>query len=306
MSTNADRVLFNVFVAAVGTAAGVLLVRSLRKGRGAPMSRRGSREDRGDFVPSPGGPGAVILPRASDPRTTQRIQSLAALLDKVWPDVTGRPGPMPIAAKEIALAQAAAEGTGYGQGWSMVGNVGSYQCGGAQTGTGYYDCVPHTDSRPDPQGGPNKEYTTTFRSYKDGVTPDGKSRSALEAGAWDFLTSITVKPFPAIDEMLAGDLLGYARKQYGQHYFEGFNLSADGLAAYRASVDKLLAGGVPVRRQGETPERVAGRIVYYAAAMARNLPTIVAALGAPRASSRVASDLTIPWKNSYQARPGVA
>jgi hypothetical protein len=55
-----------------------------------------------------------MAPRAGNALTGQRIRALADNLDKVWPDVTGRPGPMPEAAKEVALAQAAAEMTGSG------------------------------------------------------------------------------------------------------------------------------------------------------------------------------------------------
>jgi len=243
---------------------------------------------------------AELTPKPGKPVTAQRIRSLGDLLDKVWPDLTNKPPPMPPPAKMIALAQAAAEGTGYGQGWEMTGNVGSYQCGGAQQATSFYDCVPHVDSRPQPDGS-QKQYTTTFRKYKDGPTPDGKSRSALEAGAWDFLRSIAVKPFPALDELLAGDLLGYARRQYGQHYFEGFNLSAAGQDAYKESIALLVKGGVPVRKSGETPEMVAGRIVFYAAAMARSLPEIAAGLGYDTVPVRVPADLVQPWKPAFQA-----
>lgn len=243
---------------------------------------------------------ARILPVPSNPQTMIKIFTFAGLLDKVWTDVTGKPGPMPIQAKEIVLAQAGAEGSGYGT--FMNGNAGSYQCGGTQQGTSYYDCIPHEDSRPDPNGGPNIKYTTTFRSYKDGTTPDGKSRSAREAGAYDFLRSITVKPFPAIDQLMSGDLLGYARQQLINHYFEGFNLSPEGRAAYKSSIDRVIAAGVPLRKKGETPEIVAGRIVFYASSMARSLPAIVAALGEKQATSRVPPDLTIRWDPKYQSK----
>ena len=244
---------------------------------------------------------STVSAKAGNAQTAERIRQLGDLLDVVWSDVTGRAGPMPPQAKEVALAQAAAEMTSYGQGWEMVGNVGSYQCGGAQTGTAYYDCVPHADSRPDPAGGGNTTYTTTFRKYKAGQTPDGKDRSALEAGAWDFLESIAVKPFPAVDQLVAGDVLSYARKQYGQHYFEGFNLSQAGRDAYADSLARVLATDPPIRRAGETAEGVAGRIVFYAAAMARHLPEIAAALGAEQSRAVVPPDLAQPWLPSYQA-----
>lgn len=245
---------------------------------------------------------AKIEPKPGKVITAERIRKLSSALDSVWTDVTGRPGPMPMSAKLVALAQASAEGTGFGQGWEMVGNVGSYQCSKNQpNGTSYYDCKPHKDSRPDPNGGPNIEYVTNFRSYKDGPGFDGKSRSGFDNGVADFLRSIAVKPFPAIDQLLAGDVLGYALRQYEQHYFEGFNLSQDGRRVYGLSIAYLVGHGVPVRRAGETKETVAGRIVFYAAAMARALPEIAAALGLSDVDALVAADLVQPWRGSYQA-----
>lgn len=281
--------------------------------------------DRTPLPPAPGGtppapgsspmapstyPRAVIYPKAGDPGRAARIRAAADLFDRVWTAASGKPGPMPLPAKLLALAQAAAEGTGFGQGWDgdMAGswNFGSYQAGQAQGGTTWRR-VDHKDSRPDPKGGPNLEYTTAFRYYTDG---DG--HTAAENGALDFLRSITVKPFPALDALTLGDLLRYCRKQYGNHYFEGFNLSPAGLAAYAPSVARLMAGDVlpgapPIRRTGETPEGVAGRIVFYASSMTRNIPEIAAALGLPAAEPVpvvAGADLVQPWRPAFQAKPG--
>jgi len=308
-----------------GGAAGVLLVRALVGKRGGSILSPAA---------SPGAPAieptdyADIPAKAGTAQNAQRIRALADRFTKVWTDVTGKSGPVPPAAMELLLAHAGAERTGYGQGWEMTGNVGAYHCSGT-TGTSYYDCAPHEDSRPTPQG--QVKYTTYFRKYKNGVTPDGKSRDALEAGAWDFLRSVTVKPFPALDEILAGDILRYVRKQFGQHYFEAFNMTPDGLAAYAPWPGRLVAAGVPlfnakgkqiavsqsdgtwramgsdpVPSDASPPMMVAGRIVFYGASMARNLAEIAAALGHTKVEARVARGLEQPWQPRFQASSGKA
>lgn len=287
----------------------------------AAESGAGASSTTGGAAPAPGaspplralaaGPApparAVLYPKPGSAARAARIKVAADLFDRVWTAATGKAGPMPLPAKILALAQAAAEGTGFGQGWDgeMGGswNFGSYQAGSAQGGATWRR-VDHRDSRPAPGGGPNIEYTTPFRYYTD-----GEGRTAAENGALDFLRSITVKPFPALDALVLGDLLRYARTQYGNHYFEGFNLSPEGLAAYAPSVTRLVAGDVPpgpppVRRAGETPEGVAGRIAFYAASMTRSVPEIAAALGLPTGEPVpvvAGADLAQPWKNSYQA-----
>jgi len=263
----------------------------------SPSANRGTTST-GDL------PLSALVPKPGKTTTAQRIVKLSNTMAQVWTDVTGISDPMPIQAKLLACAQAAAEHTGYGQGWEMVGNVASYQCGGKQQATSYYDCVPHKDSRPDPKGGPNIEYTTTFRSYKAGPGPDGKSRDGWTNGVFDFLRSITVRPFPALSQLLAGDLLGYCKKQYEQHYYEGFNLSKAGMEAYAPSIAYLVKSGVPVRRKSETQEIVAGRICFYAAAMARSLPEIAAALGLKDVPVKVPADLSQPWLAKFLASQG--
>jgi len=299
-----------LLLAAVGAGLSTLLLDrsaggAAPEGKALPEGKGPSPAQVPPVASSPDAARVVVLPKPGKPETAARIRDLAGNFDKVWTDVTKQPAPMPPPAKLIALAQAAAEQSGFGA--FLNGNVGSYQCplkkGQPAQSTAYYDCVEHEDSSPDARGGGNVTYKVPFRQYKDGTTPDGKSRTAKEAGAWDFLTSITVKPFPALPELLAGDLLGYARKQYGQHYYEGFNLSPEGMTAYAPTISKLIAGGVPVRKAGETPETVAGRIAFYAAAMARSLPELTAALGYDSAPVNVPADLLIPWKPSYQARP---
>lgn len=242
--------------------------------------------------------GAILQPKPGTPLRAQRIRELSDLFDKVWNDASGKPGPMPPVAKELALAHADAEHTSFGQGWDgdMKGsrNVASFQ---GKEPTSYYRIVEHKDSRPMPDGS-QKEITTTFRYYIDGTTPDGKSRSAAEAGAWDFLHSITVKPFPAVEQLVAGDVLDYAKRQHDLGYYEGFNLSPEGIAAWKDSIDRLVASGVKLRRQGETPEQVAGRIALYASSMGRSLPEIAAALGEQTVQGRVPADL-MTFKPSF-------
>ena len=299
-------VIFAVLAAAAAAAAF----------RAAKSSTTVTTAAPGDAPPAPGAPPlyprAAIVPKPGDPGRAARIKAAADLFEKVWAAASGKPGPMPLPAKLLALAQAAAEGTGFGQGWDgeMRGswNFGSYQAGSYQAGATWRR-VDHRDSRPDPAGGPNKEYITPFRYYTD-----GEGRSAAENGALDFLRSITVKPFPALDALTLGDVLRYCRTQYGNHYFEGFNLSPSGHAAYAPSVARLVAGDVPpgpppVRRAGETPEGVAGRIVFDAASMTRNLPEIAAALGLPAGEPVpvvAGADLAQPWRPAFQAKPGAA
>jgi hypothetical protein len=285
-----------------GLGAAALLGYLYTRSRGAPAS--------GAPAPAaPPYPPAQLVPKPGKAITAQRIKTLGDLLDKVWSDVTGRPGPMPKWAKEIALAQAAAEMTGYGQGWDgdMAGswNIASYQCGGNQQDTAYYRCVKHEDSRPNPEGTQTK-YVTTFRFYKDGVTPDGKSRSAAEAAAWDFLTSVwSSKRFDMSRGMEAGDVLTYTLDGYKHHYFEGFNLSEAGREAYKDTIGRLVTMGAPIRKAGETAEQVAGRIALYAGSMGRALPEIAQALGHEKVYATVPADV-IAFKRDYVLPSGAA
>jgi len=310
--------LFRSLAVAAGGTVGVVLVRAIVV---RPWRGPGAVAARSDYV--------ELRPAAGSASTAERVRALAGRIERVWEGAAGRRGPVPPGAMELLLAHAAAERTGFGQGWEATGNVGSYQCSTGSTGSSYYDCVPHGDSRPTASGG-QVPIQALFRRYKDGVTPDGVSRGALEAGAWDFVHSVTKAQFTALDEVLSGDVLRYARRQYGNHYFEGFNLSPAGLEAYAPWPSRLVADGVPLfsgrggppiagsRPDGTwrptgatpvppgapTPATVAGRVVFYAAAMARALPEIAAALGHPRVEARVARGLEQPWKPSFQAGGG--
>jgi hypothetical protein len=62
---------------------------------------------------------------------------------------------------------------------------------------------------------------------------------------------------------------------------------------------------VPVRRAGETPEQVAGRIALYAGSMGRALPEIAAALGHDKVYAFVPADL-VAFKPSFVAPSGKA
>lgn len=294
--------------------------------------------------PPPSAPLAELTPKAGKPFTAQRIRNLSALIDKVWSDASGKSGSIPPAAREIALAQAAAEFTGFGQGWdgdmkdsgnvalaSLLGGIadldniaalplgahawavidvfGSYDALGGLAWieglagyqgtepTSYYRLVEHVDSKPMPDGS-QKQYVTKFRFYIDGTTPDGKSRPAAEAGAWDFIHAITVKPFPAVEELLAGNVLWYAWMQHKNGYYEGFNLSPEGQAAWADSIAALVKRGVWLKKKGtrvllsgDEAQQVAGRIALYASSMGRSLPEIAAALGQDKVNASVPKDL---------------
>lgn len=247
---------------------------------------------------------ANLTPKPGSEQQAERIRALAEQIKKCWPDVTSSSGPSD-AALELALAQAAGE-TGYGQGWGkdsdMNGswNIGAYQCSKGSSGGATYKCVEHKDSRPDPAnpGGPNIEYTTGFRFYLD-----AEGRTAAENGARDFLASITVKPFPALEQLKSGSVLDYAARIGSLGYYEGFNPESpqagsikdwqskwsDSLSylksRYGAELEKRAA------RVKATPEQVAGRWCLYARAMGRHLPEIAAALGHSDVAAYLPADL---------------
>ena len=247
-------------------------------------------------------PVAQLVPVAGNPATAQRIRVLRDRIARVWPDASGHPGPVSPAAMENMLAQAGAEGTGYGQGWSgdMAGsnNVGSYQVGSAPRQTSYYHSVDHVDHKPN-----GTEYTTAFRYYHAGKTPDGKDRDAGDAGAWDFVHSITVKPFRAIEAIESGAVLEYVFRQGVNGYFDGWDPDIamggnvkDYLTRWAASIAWLIARdpAAMARRAAKvraTPERVAGRMCVYAKAMGKSLPGIAQALGQERVFAILPADL---------------
>jgi len=258
-------------------------------------------------------PMATLTPKPGSETTANRIRALGTLLQKVWSSVTGESGDMPDAALEIALAHAGAEGTGYGQGWDgeMVGsnNVGSYQ---GTSPTSWYKLVEHKDSTPQPDG-TSKEYTTPFRYYLDGLGPDGQQHTAAENGAIDFLTSITKRPFPALDELKSGSVLDYAARMAVLGYYEGFNPESsqggsvkDWRQRWALSVDYLVkewATDLAQRVQrlaavhhDATVEQVAGRICLYARSMGLRLPEIAAALSHATVLAQVPDDLMTPLK----------
>lgn len=229
-----------------------------------------------------------------------RIVALADLLRQVWPEVTGL-GDIPAGALEIALAQAGAEGTSYGQGWdgdmARSWNVGSYQCPKGATEGPTYRCVKHRDSRTNADGS-STEYITGFRFY---VPAEG--RSAAQNGARDYLTSITVRPFPALAQLQSGSVLDFAARIGTLGYYEGFNPESPmggRITDWRSRWSTSL-GYLADTYQGElrsraervkaTPEQVAGRICLYARSMGKRLPEIVAALGHAEASAYVPEDV---------------
>jgi len=278
----------NAIVVAAGGALGVFLVRALVRKPGASSSR---------FFFGESLPMASLTPHAGPPKTAGRIRDLAARFQKIWPDVVPSE-PLTPRMLEVLLAQAGgAEFTSYGKGWDGVmsgsENVGAYQCSAFnQTGTSYYSCVARKDSMPMPDG-TQKEFDTTFRFYKDGVTPDGKSRSAADAAAWDYLSSVT-KVFPALAEIKSGSVLDYARRQGINGYFGGFSATVAEQKAYAPSIRFLLEkGGLEARaaRVHASQEQIAGRIVKYAKAMGRVLPEIAAALGYERVHATLPRDL---------------
>ncbi len=252
-------------------------------------------------VSPPPYPLAVLAPAPGNPQTEQRIRALADRIRRVWPDLTS--AELTPAALEVLLAQAGGEGTGYGQGWGgdMAGsnNVGSYQVGSGPRDTSYFRGVDHVDHKPD--GTP---YTTPFRYYINGTTPDGKSRDAGDAGAWDFVRSVVVKPFPALPAILSGSVLNYAFDQGVNGYFEGFDPETpmggnvkDWQTRWADSIRYLLAKNPTAlaRRAAKvkaTPERVAGRMAFYARGMGHHLPVIAHALGHERVYATLPKDLS--------------
>jgi hypothetical protein len=253
---------------------------------------------------------AVITPRTKDATRPPKIQALAARIKALWPSMPGVSGEISPAALEILLAHAGHE-TRWG-GWTgdMAGseNLGAYQCGGKQESTGYYKCVNHVDSRPNPDG-TQTQYTTTYRYYTGGPTPDGVNRSAADGAAWDFLNSIvSPQKFNMAAALATGDVLEYVRLGYNHHYFESFNLTKAGLDAYAGSIAELVRRGVDIHRKGETPEMVAGRIALYAHTIADYLPDVMAALGETTLAAFVPADV-VGFKPTYVAAsvtaPGV-
>jgi hypothetical protein len=258
------------------------------------------------------------VPKPGTDKNADRIRHLAELLRAVWTATTGETGDMPEGALEIALAHAGAEGTGYGQGWdgAMAGswNIGSYQ---GSRPTTFYRLVDHTDTTP-LANGTSKTYTTHFRFYLDGVGPDGQPHAAEENAAIDFLTSITKKPFPALEQLKSGSVLDYAAKMGTLGYFEGFNPESpqggsvkDWRQRWSLSVDYLLnawsqqldarVARLAAVKHNATKEQVAGRIALYARSMGARLPEIAAALSHAQVLARVPAELMAPTKGPLPA-----
>jgi len=273
-------------------------------------------------------PRAVITPKVTDQARPARIKSVGDSLRAIWPDMVG--GEMPPQALEIALAQAGHEGRwGYGWGEDMKGshNLGGYQCGGA-SGSPYFTCVDHHDSRPNADG-TQTSYAVKFRFYKDGVTPDGKSRSAADAAAWDFLNSITSpQKFDLSGPLKSGDVLEYARQGYNHHYFESFNLTQAGTDAYANVIGELLKRGVYLYKSGKklatsqadgtwkaepgatippgspSAVMVAGRVALYVHTLADYMPDVLAALGSTNGAANVPAE-SVAFKPAYVAKGAV-
>jgi hypothetical protein len=233
-------------------------------------------------------PAATLTPRAGNPATAQRVRDLDRLLVAAWPKVTGLSTPMPDAARVLADAQAVAEGC---LAWGGH-NPGCYQCNPPAQGGEHYTCAVHTDTRPDPKnpGGPSIPYETGFRQY-----------DSPEAGAEDFLRSITVKPFPALAELRAGSALDFARALGLAGYFEGFDPDSknggsvlDWETRWAPSLAYLARRGGLEKRAAKaktTPERVAGRIAVYARGIGERAREVAAALGMSTVPVTLPADL---------------
>ena len=235
----------------------------------------------------------ALVPRHSTDAAAARAPRIAERFRRLWPEVTGRPGPMPEAALEIALAQAWLESglaeaggggwwkdkTAQGQG-SMVGsgNLGSRHCGAGDTGGAYYRCVPYGDTVAQPDG-TNKPYDVSFRYYTGGMC-GGKERDAGDCAAWDFLYDIT-RRWPGLAELESGDVLAYAMKlgpKYGANDVPNqtvFGRRYPGGTGYYGGFGKSMQ------------KRVGG----YAYAIASHLPAIAAALGHARIFAKVAAPI---------------
>jgi hypothetical protein len=235
----------------------------------------------------------ALVPRHSTDPAAQRAARIADRFRRLWPEVTGRSGPMPEAALEIALSQAWLESgiaeAGGGGWWKDKsdtgqgdmrgsGNLGSRHCGAGDTGGDYYKCVPYGDTVPQADG-TNKPYDVSFRYYTGGNC-GGKQRDAADCAAWDFLYDIT-RRWPGLPELEAGDLLGYAMK-LGPKY------RADD-PPNQTVFGRPYAGGTGY--YGGFGKSMQKRVGGYAYALASHLPAVAAALGHPRIFAKVPAEV---------------
>lgn len=205
--------------------------------------------------------GPAILPRAGNATTAERIRELDANVQKFWTEVTGKPGPMPTAARHLFSAHAGLEST-WGGGWKdkstegkgdMRGshNYGARQCGAHDSGGASWDCREYGDTTPNADG-TSTPIPAKFRYYKD-----GEGRSAAENGAYYFLRDL-VKTWPVLAELEAGDVAAYA---------------------HRLGPDKANGG---LYYYGGFGKNFAEREANYVKGLASRLPEVVAALGHDR------------------------
>ena len=182
-----------------------------------------------------------------------------------------------------ALTATSYHETSYGDGWKAGEGAGSNNMG-AITGAGTAGSFEHKDSRPADDGsGGTIEYTTKFAA--DTTPVEGWRRLVRTLGA---------APLHAIET--APSLAAWALAMYSQdHYFTGFQMSADKIAAIRPVVDYVLA------LDPSLGEQRAARVAQYAVALDKAADRAASSLGVPRAIPLLPSagpdgkPLPVPW-----------
>lgn len=232
-------------------------------GAGALLLRRQSVRRLANGCPD--GSSANPPPKVSNDLAAKRAPIVAERMRRLWTAATGDPNPPCEAAIEMLLSHAWLESgiadAGGGGWWTDKtasgggdmrgsGNLGARQCSSFDKGDSYFRCVEYGDSRPTDSGKQIK-YAAKFRYYTGGKMPDGATRNAADAAAWDFMHDVGViwKSLPALK---SGDVRRYAESLYERGYYQGF---------------------------GATKE---ARIDGYARALASHLPAVAAALGHDR------------------------
>lgn len=177
----------------------------------------------------------------------KRAPALAARLRRLWPEATGDRRPMTEGALYIALGYAWSR-----SGLAEVGGGGWWR--GEMAGSGNLGAVPADGEE---SFAASVDYSVPgaapvrLRFYRAGNI-GGAERSAEDVAAFDFLRTIT--QWPALDELRAGDVLGYAAKQ----------------GDFGTTIGERVANG---------------------RAIASHLPAVAAALGHERIHARIAPEL---------------
>lgn len=188
----------------------------------------------GDGCPA-GGPDNPPPAASSDAGAAARVPIVTERFRRLWTAATGDPGPPCEAAIQILNAHSWLE-AGLGDWWTdktatgagdMRGsnNLGARQCSGAGADGAYFRCVEYGDSRPNADGTQTK-IAAKFRYYTGGVMPDGVTRSAEDAAAWDFMHDVAIV-WGALAELKSGDVRAYVKKLREKGYYQGFGATIE-------------------------------------------------------------------------------